>query len=86
MAQAKGIDFAVEMEVGARSTFIGDAPRLRQILCNLLSNAIKFTNRGDVDRVSAIRHRDGREPAALYGARQRHRLRSSDQGAVVWTF
>jgi CheY-like chemotaxis protein len=48
MAQAKGIDFAVEMEVGARSTFIGDAPRLRQILCNLLSNAIKFTNRGAV--------------------------------------
>jgi PAS domain S-box-containing protein len=47
-AQAKGINLTVEMDAGARATFIGDAPRLRQILCNLLSNAIKFTNRGAV--------------------------------------
>ena len=47
-AREKGIGFFVEVDSGARGAFLGDASRLRQVLCNLLSNAIKFTHRGSV--------------------------------------
>ncbi|MCC7269032.1 MAG: response regulator [Caulobacteraceae bacterium] len=47
-AQAKGLDFSLSIAAGARGAFMGDAVRLRQILCNLLSNAIKFTAEGEV--------------------------------------
>ncbi|HYD46132.1 MAG TPA: ATP-binding protein [Phenylobacterium sp.] len=47
-AQAKGLEFSLAFAPGARGIFMGDAVRLRQILCNLLSNAIKFTTEGEV--------------------------------------
>jgi signal transduction histidine kinase/AmiR/NasT family two-component response regulator len=47
-AKAKDIDLKVEIEPGARGSFEGDAPRIRQILTNLLGNAVKFTTAGEV--------------------------------------
>jgi PAS domain S-box-containing protein len=47
-AQAKGLDLRVEIDPQAAGGYLGDAARIRQILCNLLSNAVKFTQAGEV--------------------------------------
>ena len=47
-AQAKGLDFSVTIDPPALGVYVGDAPRIRQILSNLLGNAIKFTKAGAV--------------------------------------
>ena len=48
MANAKGLDFQVEVTDDAKGWWRGDADRLRQIVGNLLSNAVKFTPSGAV--------------------------------------
>jgi signal transduction histidine kinase/FixJ family two-component response regulator len=47
-ARAKGLDFVVEIEPGARGGHVGDDLRIRQILSNLLGNAVKFTDAGRI--------------------------------------
>ncbi|WP_425261491.1 PAS domain S-box protein [Rubrivivax sp. RP6-9] len=47
-ADAKGIDFGVDIDERLPPALEGDPTRLRQVLTNLLSNAIKFTERGSV--------------------------------------
>ena len=55
-AQAKGLELQVDISPRATGGYVGDAPRIRQILSNLLSNAVKFTAAGQVRlRVSAER-------------------------------
>ena len=55
-AQSKGLELQVEISPRATGGYVGDAPRIRQILSNLLSNAVKFTSAGQVRlRVSAER-------------------------------
>ncbi|WP_309092221.1 ATP-binding protein [Phenylobacterium sp.] len=48
VADAKGLDFELAVERGARGVYRGDPIRVRQILWNLVSNALKFTDRGGV--------------------------------------
>ncbi|MBX3482070.1 ATP-binding protein [Phenylobacterium sp.] len=48
MAQAKNLDFQVEIADAAKGWWRGDADRLSQIVGNLLSNAVKFTPSGAV--------------------------------------
>ena len=48
MAQAKNLEFSVEIAETAQGWWRGDADRLRQVVGNLLSNAIKFTPQGAV--------------------------------------
>ncbi len=47
-AKEKSIGFVVEMDPDAAGTFLGDGPRVRQILLNLAGNAVKFTEHGEV--------------------------------------
>jgi CheY-like chemotaxis protein/anti-sigma regulatory factor (Ser/Thr protein kinase) len=47
-ARAKGLDLTVETSPAAAGLFVGDAPRIRQVLSNLVSNAVKFTAEGAV--------------------------------------
>lgn len=47
-AEAKGLDFVVEMPADMPSVLYGDELRLRQILLNILSNSVKFTVAGTI--------------------------------------
>jgi len=48
MAEAKGLDFKVELTPGLPKNIKTDTDRLHQVLKNLLSNAFKFTTLGSV--------------------------------------
>jgi len=47
-ANAKGVNFTVDLSPDIPPMVEGDAKHLNQILSNLLSNAVRFTNRGQV--------------------------------------
>src|SRR5438876_720940 len=48
VANAKGLDFSVEVRKGVPKAIFTDQQRLQQILKNLLANAFKFTEKGGV--------------------------------------
>ncbi|HEY3798054.1 MAG TPA: ATP-binding protein [Caulobacteraceae bacterium] len=47
-AEDKGLKLVVDPAPEIEGTFLGDAPRIRQIISNLVSNAVKFTGSGEV--------------------------------------
>jgi PAS domain S-box-containing protein len=47
-ARAKGLALTLETAPEAAGRFVGDAPRVRQVLSNLAANAVKFTGEGAV--------------------------------------
>jgi signal transduction histidine kinase len=54
LVQARGLDFALDLDPQLPAWVRADAVRLRQILINLLSNALKFTEAGRIGL--AVRH------------------------------
>ena len=52
-ADAKGLQFFVEIAPEADRWIAGDAVRIKQILTNLVSNAVKFTSEGFVSMTAA---------------------------------
>jgi len=60
IAEAKGLELIIEASPDIAGAFLGDAPRVRQILTNLVANAVKFTPGGEVRLgASALRTPDG---------------------------
>jgi len=53
-AQAKGLQFFVEVTPEADGWIVGDVVRIKQILTNLVSNAVKFTGTGFVSLTAAL--------------------------------
>jgi PAS domain S-box-containing protein len=49
LAQARGLDFKIEVDEAVPAWVVGDQMRTRQILSNYLTNALKFTERGAVE-------------------------------------
>jgi CheY-like chemotaxis protein len=48
VADQKGVDLRIHMDVSAGDMRVGDALRLRQVLANLCGNAVKFTEAGRI--------------------------------------
>ncbi|SLN50234.1 Sensory/regulatory protein RpfC [Pseudoruegeria aquimaris] len=48
VANAKGVEICVDLDLDTPAWAIGDAPRLRQCLLNIAGNAVKFTDSGHV--------------------------------------
>ena len=47
-ANAKNLEFKVEVDPELPSVYFGDDVRIRQVLMNLLTNAVKYTDKGSV--------------------------------------
>lgn len=51
-AQDKGLTLSWEVAPGTHDLWLGDAPRLRQVLLNVVGNGLKFTDEGAVEVVA----------------------------------
>ncbi len=56
VAEAKGVDFSIELSAGLTKAIFTDAKRLQQVIKNLLSNSFKFTHRGQVSLTVSVAH------------------------------
>ena len=76
-AQAKGLTFRVETELGPHTAVLVDRTRLRQILLNLLSNGVSYTDAGEVVM------RAVQEPVSPAGRMGRFHFSVSDSGLGI---
>ncbi|HET7452335.1 MAG TPA: response regulator, partial [Thermoanaerobaculia bacterium] len=84
VAEAKGVDFYIDVDPSVPRGIVTDSKRLQQILKNLLSNAFKFTEKGSV-RLDVVRARSGwsREQEALNRSRAVIGISVTDTGIGI---
>ncbi|MDR2528696.1 MAG: response regulator [Synergistaceae bacterium] len=58
-ASEKGVDFLADVDPLMPTSFVGDGPRVKQVLLHLLNHAVKSTERGSVRLFVGCRERDG---------------------------
>jgi CheY-like chemotaxis protein len=84
MAEAKQLDFRVELQPDLPPTVMTDTMRLQQILKNLLSNAFKFTEQGSVQlRVARAQRGWNPDNETLNGAQTVIAFSVSDTGVGI---
>ena len=57
-ADAKGLDFRVDVDESIPSALVGDDVRVSQVIMNLLTNAVKYTPKGSVTLTVKVREKD----------------------------
>lgn len=67
-ATSQGLSLAVRVDPKLGDRYVGDAPRLRQLLAHVVGNAIKFTPQGEVE-VRLHETADGLRPCVLFEIR-----------------
>jgi HAMP domain-containing protein/signal transduction histidine kinase/CheY-like chemotaxis protein len=84
VAEAKGLDFQIEMDPDLPANMFTDSQRLEQVIRNLLSNAFKFTDSGQVVfNVSSVTEGWNPENEVLNRARSVIAFSVSDTGIGI---
>ncbi len=78
-AEAKNLPLTLTLDPALPETMVGDAPRLRELLCHLIANAIKFTPSGSVE----ISVRSGQPPPGAPRTRGRLVMEVKDTGIGI---
>jgi len=84
-AEAKGLEFLLDVHPDVPFSLVGDPLRLGQVLLNLVNNAIKFTEKGEVIVTIKVRENLGQAVVLDFSVRDTGIGMSPDQQQKIFT-